>query len=65
MLIKVCFFCVLGVENLREQAELNQELVNDLNLNQLFNCVRKDSITVLSITLTSVFFIQMWFVSYF
>ena len=43
MLIKVCFFCVLGVESLHEQAELNQELVNDLNLNQLFNCVRKDS----------------------
>ena len=35
MLTTLCFFRVLGVDNLREQAELNQELVNNLNLNQI------------------------------
>jgi len=41
MLITACFFRVLGVDNLREQAELNQELVNNLNLNRISNeCVQ-------------------------
>jgi len=39
MLITGCVFCVLGVDNLHEQAELNQELVSNFNLNQIFKCV--------------------------
>ena len=34
ILITISFFHVLGVDNLREQAELNQELVSNLNLNE-------------------------------